>query len=414
MANTLTPKDTYAIVNAMAAEMFGQNATISAVDTSTFATVGEKMLRAGYTNTIDALSIVLGKTYVAIRPYRGKFDIIMRVPEKYGLITRKISYYATKNEVSTDWNTDLAPARLVDGASIDPWTITKSYPLEINFAGNKVLQKTYTIFRYQLKQAFVDEASFGAFISGLLIRIANDLEINIDAENRLQVLNAIGATYNVGAPRQKVNLTAEFNAAKGTSYTTQDLLTTYYKEFMAFFVARLKGDMELMREENDLFHIYPARNDDGGNALTLPRHTDPEARRLLLYMPDIRQAEAEIFPSLFDSSYLKLENYVGVEYWQNPNVPAGVKITPNQLNTTTGKSEAGSEVQLDHVLALLFDRDAIATSVHVEDVITSPINNKGAYYNTTYHWSKDYRLDQTENMVLYYMADGNRGKKDTK
>lgn len=404
MANTLTPTDVYGIVNAMAGEMFGQNNTLTAFNTSTFATVGEAMLRTGYENTVGALSAVIGRTIIAARPYRGKFRIIMRVPQEFGLITRKISFYATKLEESNDFNTNINATQIVDGASIDPWTITKTYPLEINFVGLKVTQKNYTIFRYQLKQAFQSEAQFGSFVSGLLVRIANDLEVMMDAENRLQVLNAIGATYNVGAARQKVNLTAAFNAFYGTTYTAAQLLSTYFDELMKFFVMRLKGDMSLMEEENELFHIFPAKNDDGGNALSLTRHTAPEDRRLLLYMPRIRQAEATVFPSLFDSSYLKLDQFEGVEYWQNPNVPEAVSITPNQLNVVTGQSATGNAVALDHVLGVLFDRDALVTSVHVEDVLTSPVNNKGSYYNVTYHWGKDHMLDQTENMIIYYLA----------
>lgn len=405
MPNTFTPTDVYAIVNAMATEMYGQNQSITAVNTSTFATVGEKMLRTGYENTVGALSAVIGRTIIAARPYRGRFRIIMRVPQEFGLITKKISFYSGALEQSTDFNTNLAPAQIVDGASIDPWKITKTYPLEINFVGLKLMQKNYTVFRYQLKQAFQDEASFGSFVAGLLTRIANDLEVDMDAENRLQVINAIGATFNVGTARQKVNLRAAFNAFYGTSYTVADLLGAHYDELMKFFVMRIKGDMELMREENTLFHIYPTKQDDAGNALVLNRHTPPEARRLLLYMPRIRQAEATIFPSLFDSSYLKLENYEGVEYWQNPNVPEGISVTPNQLDVTTGQAVAGDPVVLEHVLGFLFDRDALVTSVHVEDVLTSPVNNKGAYYNVTYHYGKDYQLDQTENMVIYYLAD---------
>lgn len=404
MANTLTPTDVYGIVNAMSAEMFGQNNTLTAFNTSTFATVGEAMLRTGYENTVGALSAVIGKTIIAARPYRGKFRIIMRVPQEFGLITRKISFYSTKLEESNDFNTNINATQIVDGASIDPWTITKTYPLEINFAGLKVTQKNYTIFRYQLRQAFQSEAQFGSFVSGLLVRIANDLEVMMDAENRLQVLNAIGATYNVGAARQKVNLTAAFNAFYGTTYNAAQLLSTYFDELMKFFVMRLKGDMSLMEEENELFHIFPAKNDDGGNALSLTRHTAPEDRRLLLYMPRIRQAEATVFPSLFDSSYLRLDQFEGVEYWQNPNVPEAVSITPNQLNVVTGQSATGNAVALDHVLGVLFDRDALVTSVHVEDVLTSPVNNKGSYYNVTYHWGKDHMLDQTENMIIYYLA----------
>ena len=407
MANTITPTDVYAIVNSMAAEMWGANNTLTAFNTGTFATVGEAMLRTGYENTVDALSVVIGRSIIAARPYRGKFRIIMRVPQEFGLITRKISFYSTALEPSTDFNTDINGTQIVDGASIDPWTITKTYPLEINMVGLKLTQKTYTVFRNQLKQAFQSESLFASFLGGLMVQIANDLEVDLDAENRLQVLNAIGATYNVGGARQAVNLVSEYNAFYTTSKTVADLLGADFESFMKFFVMRLKGDMELMSEYNSMFHVFPAKNDDGGNALTLNRHTPPEERRLLLYKPIIRQAETTVFPSLFHDEYLSIpeENWAGLEYWQNPNVPMAVSITPNQLNTTTGQSETGSAVALDNVVGLLYDRDALVTSVHIEDVITSPINNKGAYYNVTYHYGKDYQLDQTENMILYYMAD---------
>lgn len=408
MPNSLTPTDVYAIVNAMAVEMYGANNSITAIDTSSFVTVGEKMLRTGYENTVGALSAVIGRNIIAARPYRGKFQIIMKVPQEFGLITRKISFYSGALEPSTDWNTDLSPAQIVDGASIDPWTITKTYPLEINFVGLKVTQKTYTVFRYQLKQAFQNERSFNEFVSGLLVQIANDIEVDMDAENRLQILNAIAATYNTGVgTRRVVNLTDAYNQFYGTSYTSQDLLTTYYKDFIEFFVMRLKGDMELMSEYNSLFHLTPQKLDDAGNTLYLNRHTPPEARRLLLYMPLIRQAEATVFPSLFRDSYLRLENYEGVEYWQSPveGDTMAIDVVPNQLDITTGQAVTGNRVQITHVAAMLFDRDALATSVHVEDVLTSPLNNKGSYYNVTYHWGKDHMFDQTENCVIYILED---------
>ena len=404
MANTLTPTDVYGIVNAMATEMWGSNNSLTAFDTSSFCTVGEAMLRTGYENTVGSLSAVIGRNIVAARPYRGKFSVIMRVPQEFGLITRKISFYSTKLQESKNFNTDINATQLVDGASIDPWEITKTYPLEINFVSLKVTQKNYTVWRYQLKQAFNSEATFSAFVSALLIQIANDLEVDVDAENRLQVLNAIGATLDVGAPRSAVNLVTAYNAFYGTSKTVADLLGTDFESFMQFFIMRLKGDMALMEEYNELFHIYPAKNDDGGNALTLNRHTPPEKRRLIVYEPILRQAEASIFPSLFRDSYLRLSDYTGLEYWQNPNAPMSIDIVPNELDVATGESANGNRIQQSYVLAMLFDADALVTSIHLEDVLTSPVNNRGGYYNVTYSWGKSHMLDQTENIVVYYLA----------
>ena len=404
MANTLTPVDVYAIVNAAAAEMYGAEATLQAQDTTSFVSIGEKMLRTGYTNTLNALSTVIARTIVAVRPYRGKFEIIARVPEEWGGITRKISFYAGKFEEETAWNTDVNATNLVDGNSIDHYIITKTYPLEMNFCGLKVLKKRDTTFADQLDTAFHSEAEFSSFYSGKMIAIANDIALGYEAQNRLQILNAIGSTYNTGGARQKVNLVTEYNSRFGTSYTASDLLTTYLKEFCEFFVAKIKGDMSLMSEYNELFHIYPARNDDGGNALTLLRHTPADMRRLIMYEPIFREAEARVFPALFDPAFLRMQDYEGVEYWQNPNNPSAVDIEPNQLNTSTGQAEDGTQVQLDTVVALLFDRDAIATSLKLQKTITTPVNADGDYFNTVYHWAFQFKEDPTENMVLYYMA----------
>lgn len=404
MANSFTPTDVYGIVNSMSKEMFGANNTITAMNTTTFVSVGEKMIAAGVTNTYNALSNVLFRTIYGVRRYNGKFKIMMKTPAEWGGIERKISFYAKGETASTNYNTDIAPAQLVDGASIDPWKINKKYPLEQTFIGAKTLQYEDTSFVAAIKFAFTSEQAFSDFVSAKLVDIANDFETKEDAENRLMVLNAIGATYNVGGARQKVNLRAAFNTKYGTSYTVAQLMTTYLAEFVAFAVARMKGDMELMSERNELFHIYPAKNDDGGNALVLPRHTAPEDRRLILYMPLIRDVETSVFPSLFNDSYVKLENYIGVEYWQNPNVPMGVSVTPNQLDVVTGASTDGTAVTLDNVVGLLFDRDALVTSVKHRSTLSTGINPRGEYVNTVHHWTHCYKFDQTENMVLYYMA----------
>lgn len=404
MANTITPIDSCSILNAMAVEMWGANNTLTAFDTTTFASVGEAILRTGYENTLNSLGVVLGKSLIDVSVWRGKMRLIMRVPEEYGFFTRKISFYSGKLEEAKNFNTDVNGSQIVDGASIDPWKITKTYPLQLTFGGMKLYQKTYTVFKNQMKQAFRSPEEFARWVSGIVTQVANDLAVSVDAENRLQILNAIGATYNVGAPRQVVNLVTEYNAYYGTTKTATDLLTTDFEDLMKFFVMRLKGDMSLMSEYNEMFHIYPAKTDDNGNSLVLNRDTPPESRRLIMCMPRIRQAEATIFPSLFDTSYLRIENYEGIEYWQNPNIPEAVNIEPNQLNVSTGQSEDGNAVALDNVFALLFDERALMTSVHFEDADASPYNQQGQYYNVTYSFGKDYQLDQTHNMVLYYVA----------
>ena len=110
MARRLTVTDGYALINAMAAEMLGQNATIQAIDESTFASVGESILAAGTENVINTLSLVASRDLVAIRPYQAKFRLINALDSgMFSNRIRKISYYA-KNAVPTGAsNTNLYP-----------------------------------------------------------------------------------------------------------------------------------------------------------------------------------------------------------------------------------------------------------------------------------------------------------------
>ena len=108
MPRRLNVTDGYAIINTMAAEMFGQNATITAIDESSFVSVGESILQSGIENVINTLSLVCSRDLVAIRPYAAKFRLINALDSgMFADRIRKISYYA-KNAVPTGAsNTDL-------------------------------------------------------------------------------------------------------------------------------------------------------------------------------------------------------------------------------------------------------------------------------------------------------------------
>lgn len=405
MPNSMIPTDVYTIVNAAAQQIFGAQTTLQAVDTSSFVTVGEALLKSGYENTLNALSTQVIRTLVAIRPYSARYGLIERTEQEFGMITRKISYFYRGNEAEGSWNTDINAEQIKDGQSIDHYTINKQYPLEVQFYGMKVLEKSYTRFKYQLKQAFRSEQEFSAFYYGLAVEINNEIELNKEAENQLQILNHIGAVYNTGKPGMKVNLTEAFNKEFGTTYKSNELRTVHLKEFLAFMVARIKADSDMMERNTELFHLTPVKNDDSGQPMHLLRHTPKSMQRLMMLREFWYKAESYVMPEIFNDRYLKLDQYEGVDFWQSPVDKGGVKVTPNQLNVTSGASEKGKAVTIPYVVGLLYDYDALATAYHVEDVDTTPLNAKGEYYNTFYHWAKDYQDDLTENSILYYMED---------
>lgn len=400
------PQDIYTIANALVKEVTGQTPAITAVDTSSFINVGQMCLDQSKEGTLQALSNMVARTIIAVRPYSGRFTSIEATSQEWGLFIRKIAFFSGEFDETKFINTAQNPEILRDGNSVDMYKIKKRYPLEMYYTGESTLNQRYTTFREQLKTAFQSEGEFSAFLNGMMVEIGNDVARWKTAENRAVVMNFIGSLYNTGKSGQKVNLVEQFNMARGTAYTTHDLLTVHLQEFLSFFVSYMETLTGLLEESSELYHLTPMCTDDNGNTLHLFRHTPKSEQKLLLYQPLINDAKAWVYPAIFGPGYLSFGNYEGVQFWQNINNRSAVSVTPAQFNVNTAKQETGNPVKLDFVVGLLYDRRALATAYRQDSVYTTPFNISGEYYNTEHHWKMTYMQDPTENAVLFYMADG--------
>lgn len=399
------PTDIYTIANALVKAVTGQDATIQAVNTSSFITVGQMCLDQSMEGTLQALSNMIARTVISSRSYAGKFTSIETNSQEWGMFVREIAFFASDFDETKFVNTAQLPDLLVDGNSIDMYRIKKRYPLEMFYGGQKTLNQRYTTFRNQLKTAFTSESEFSAFMAAMTVEISNDVARWKSAENRAQVINFMGALYNTGAPESRVNLTKEFNAARGSTYTTRELLTTHLQEFLSFFVSWLETTTRLLENSSVLYHLTPECTDDSGNKLVLLRHTPKSEQKLLLYQPLINDAKSWVYPAIFGPGYLSFGNYEGVDFWQDIRDKSAINVIPAQFDKNTAKQVTGGAVELSYVVGLLYDRKALATTYYQDSVYTTPFNVSGEYYNTEHHWKMNYTQNPTQNAVLMYMSD---------
>lgn len=413
MARVLTPKDAHALMNEIMEEACGVNA-IAVVDSSSFVSAGETVLATGVENTLNALSTVIGRTLMAVRPYNAKLKILNAInTDMYTNRLRKVSFYSTGSLDAGNLNTDLFSKNLYNGydngsnsgaSTASMWVQNKPVALEVNFGGCSTWQESLTTYKYQLKNAFRSEEDFNAFISGSMTAKANDIEMRKEAFNRMLVLNAIGATYQSTAAESKVNLTDEFNKKFGTKYTSVQLRSTYLKDFMQFFVSRIKQDMRKLTINSKLYHMSPSKTVDGKTYDTILRHTPIDKQRLMLYNPLFMDAESYVFPEIFNTKYLDIgKQYEGVDFWQSISSPEKVDVTP--AITKNGQCVTGTNAKIDFVVGLLYDVDALMVDYQLDDVSTTPEEARKHYRNTWWTFCRNAIYDPTENMVLYYMAD---------
>lgn len=424
MARRLNVTDGYAWINAMAEEMFGQNASITAVDESTFASVGESILNAGTENVINTLSLVASRNIIAIRPYKAKFSLLNALDSGvFSNRIRKISYYA-KNAVPTGAsNTQLYGENLMMGADNGVHYDSSTPPVQMSvesmwlqsapvtwqfwFGGGIEWQYPYTLYENQLKQAFRSPAEWTDFLNGFLVSVANDIETEKEAFSRLTLLNAIAGVIDMGSdmPESSINMTTVANNEWGTSYTTAQILQSHFDEFLGVFVSKVKTVSDMLENRSVLYHWSPAKTVNGVSYV-LPRQTKKADQKMLMVSKFWNDAEARVLPAIFNDQYLKLENFEKVDYWQNINDPFAISVTPAIPDTSDPTEQtAGSAVALSYVLGCLFDRDALMVDFQLEDVASSPLEARKHYRTVWNTIRKNPIWDATENFVVFYMAD---------
>lgn len=398
MANVLTPVDVYALMNAVVSQATGRT-DLAVVDTTTFASVGEIVLRTGTENTLNAISTVIGKTIFSVRPYKGKLESLRVAQQRWGGQVRKIINLYDEAEKSDDWNTDLAQNALDDGNSVDMYKIRKPKALQLNFYGTKVLQKHITRFRDQLSLAFHSEDEFIRFIDSVMVEFSNEIELLNEAESRTTLLNFMAGISSMGLT--EVDLVAEYNNEYGTQYTRAQLLSTYIESFMKFVAAEIKIYSNRLTDMSTLYHA----NLTGYNKIM--RHTPKERQKMVMYEPIFIKTQAEVYSGLFNPEYLDIGSFEGVNYWQSQSTPTAINVKPNILDVSTGASkDAKLAVKLNYVLGILFDEEACGVMPQFDYSSTTPFNSAGGYYNMYMHWRFNSYCDYTENAVLFVMGEG--------
>lgn len=398
MANSLTPQDVYQLMNEIVHEATGRS-DLEVIDTSSFVSVGETLLRTSAENTLNAISTVISRTIFSTRPYRGKFDILRATQERWGGITRKIITLPLDAEKSEDWNTAQNPTTLDDGNSIDMFKIRKPKVVQLNFYGTKVLSTHITRFRDQLSLAFHSEDEFIRFIDAVMTEFYNDIERLNEAEARAVVVNAIAGVSSMGL--YEVDLTKEYNDKYGTTETRESLLSTKLPEFMKFFVAEVKKYSKKLTDSTSLYHANLS------NYPHILHHTPAGAQRMIMFEPMFIDAEANVYSNIFNPQYLEIGDFEGVNFWQNPADPMSIKCKPNILNVNNGESiTAENDVELDAVVGILYDTEAMGISPQFDYASTTPFNSNGGYYNDFIHWRFNAWTDYTENMITFVMGEG--------
>jgi len=386
--NTMSKEQAYQLLASIHSQATGVN-TITPTDLSSFISVAQATLASGYENTLNAITQVLQRTIIAVRPYDEKFKGLQMSADAWGGIIRKINFADTASESDPTHAT-------VNGAAVDQYVVKKPVVLETRYVGSDVYMGSYTIYREQLKTAFENEANFGSFITGLMTHFANERKQWLENLKRSIVSNAIGATADIAQTENNIHLLTEYNSATGLSLTATTVMQpANFKPFMQWVYSRVSEISRLMSERSQLFQQkitgYP-----------IMRHTDVRDQRCYMAANFLDAMDAMVLADAYHDNFLRYADVEPISFWQAIDSPMAIQVTPTYVNTS-GAVAVGNAQTLSNVVGVIFDRDAMGYNIYNDVIESSPYNAKGQYYNIFAHMDVQLQFDATEKVVAFYL-----------
>lgn len=392
-------KQVSTIVNSVVNQMNGTE-DVASTNLTDVVQIGQEMLsdKNRLDDFMNTLVDRIGKTIISNRTYPGIDPNIISDAFEFGAILQKIYVEPQEAEDSKVWG-------LTEGASVDPFVISKPAVKQWFFDGIDTWQVTVTIPSDQIKSAFTSAESMAAFIDGIFVTLENSISLHLESIANMAYANFIGEKLADGLgwksgtssapvehaahnPLQVINLLAEYKAVYPDSPLTA---ATALKatDFLKFATQRINLLLKRMGKMSTLF-----------NTNDYQRHTPLEYARVTMLADFASACEYYLQADTYHNELVQLPNYREVAYWQGSGKDYEFTDT-SMVDITTA---SGKVVQQNGIVCLINDIEAIALT-HTNRTSDSIWNPKGRYTNYFQNVDISYMNDLTENGIVFVIAD---------
>lgn len=358
----------YSIVNSVSQQAYGA-AALTANSTQGLIALGNYVLSSS-TDTelfLNTLTARIGKTIVRYRLYRNKLSDLVLTDMEWGQVLQKLAVKMPVSEADEQYG-------LTDGVSVDHYVVAKPQVDQKLFVVETPYQFHITIQRNLLRAAFLSESAMESFISAIFGQVRNKIESTLESMGRLNIGAAV-----VESVAREVPLVTMYNTASGRSLTAASAILD--SDFLRFAIRNMKTIMDGM---TDLSVLY----NDG----TIETFTPFEDQRIKVLSEFEYALETVVDWAAFNDNYVKLAGYSTLNYWQAAQDAGSIKLNP---------PSGGAVVTVENVVAVIYDRDALGVYQQDEDILTTPVNAAGAYYNQYYHCKFNRMFDSSENFMFF-------------
>lgn len=366
----------YEIVNSVTAQAIGDEA-LTAVDTQGLISLGNSVLSSS-SNTeafLNTLVQRIGRTIYRFRAYTNKLKDLTIGDMEYGCILAKIRVEMPEAILDPTYN-------LTDGQSVDMFKVAKPKAHQKLFVVRTPYMFQITVQRETLKEAFLSPEAMGSFISLIYGEVKNAIELSLENLGRLTISAAMAET---GAS-QKIHLITDYNTEVGPTGETVTAATALQSPaFLRYAIFRINNMIDMIQDMSVLY------NSDG----TLPTFTNRENMKIRVLSAFQRRLETVVEYAAFHDQFTKIDGqYSTLNFWQSEQTPSSINIK---------RPSDGTEVEQAGIVAVIHDKDALGIYQISENVLTSPVNAAGQYFNVFYHLKQSRFVDKGENIIAFVL-----------
>lgn len=335
------------IVNDAVKDALGKNASLTQLDSSDIVSLGKAIANFNaYEGFYGALVNRIVKTVYFIRTYEGSKRSVLRDEHEYGAFVQKVYYDLADAVDNPTWS---IPDSDGTYAQTSPYDVEGTIGVSALIYGGKGTWSIEIVRSVeQIKSAFLDPSSMGAFIDGIYVAVENSFKLEEERLVSLAVNTAMADTLEGGVSR---NLLLEYNTAHaGATLTVAEALES--ADFLKYASKEINRTIKNMAKMSTVF------NKAGYSTFT-------SRDNLVVEMLAEFSSASDMYlqADTFHNELTALPNYEEVPFWQSSGKTFGfadcssIKVKHDDLISDTNET---GEVSQSGIICFLHDKENVA------------------------------------------------------
>ena len=381
----------YSLLNDTLAEAFGTSA-VNALDVTDVMSLRETVFNGDSDKFLNVLVDRIGKTVIRTLDFTNSFPNLLMNEFEFGAVLQKIDVQPMQAQEQKAWEVGEA------GFTPNLFTVTKPTVRQGLFRNVSAWEVSVGIPDTMFKTAFTSAEAMDSFITGIFDSMSTSLNMQLEAEERLQIATLIAMKLEDG--NGVVDLLALYNEVADTPIY-ESAIAMCSKDFLQFAGKIMRNYVKYMAKPSTLYNM----GDSAGN--TYVRATARDNMHVMLLTEFASAYDTYVKSVLFNPEELPLYNEV--EYWQGTGLSYPDFSSCSNINITLDNDEAHSganavTVNQVGVVGLFCDRQTIGVGLY-DRFSAVDRNNRNRYTVHTSGCSIQSFIDTSENAVCFLVQD---------